>query len=144
MATRDGSGFRAKTKLVLLVEDDAEIRALYGGALRESGLFVDEVVTVAEALEVAARLCPDAIVLDRNLPDGDGWEVARRLKADEDTRAIPIIAFTSHQQRADVEGALVAGCDAFVAKPCEPRTLVEHVRGMLGLPLSSKNIKVRL
>jgi DNA-binding response OmpR family regulator len=132
MRARNNSWARVKSRIVLLVEDDPDIRALYGAVLRDAGFFVDEVVTVDEALEIVPRLRPDVVVLDRNLPDGDGWDVARALKAQDATRAIPIIAFTSHQQRADVERALVAGCDAFVAKPCDPMTLVRHVRAMLG------------
>lgn len=129
------SGVRAKLYVVLLVEDNADFRELYGNAMRASGLLVDEVVTTSEAIELAGRLRPDIVVLDRRLPDGDGWNVARALKADATTREIPIVAFTSHRERADVEGALVAGCDAFVEKGCAPDSLVRHVRGMLGLPL---------
>jgi len=133
------SGVRTKVHVVLLVEDNADFRDLYGNAMREAGLLVDEVVTVTEAIELAERLRPDIVVLDRHLPDGDGWDVARALKASasEAMRRAPIIAFTSHKQRADVESALVAGCDAFVEKGCSPDSLVRHVRGMLGLPLEA-------
>jgi twitching motility two-component system response regulator PilH len=129
------SGWRAKARLVLFVEDNLDIRELYAMALRDAGLLVDEVSTLAEAMEVAPALRPDIIVLDRHLPDGDGWDVARLVKADEVTRATPIIGFTSASQRSDVENALVAGCDVFLEKPCSPIALVRHVRGMLGLPL---------
>ncbi|MDB4936118.1 MAG: hypothetical protein JWP87_3090 [Labilithrix sp.] len=129
------SGVRSKLHIVLLVEDNADLRELYGNALRHSGLLVDEVVTVSEAIELAERLRPDIVILDRRLPDGDGWDVARALKASELMRDVPIVAFTSHRERADVEGALVAGCDAFVEKGCAPDSLVRHVRGMLDLPL---------
>ncbi|HEY8076554.1 MAG TPA: response regulator [Labilithrix sp.] len=134
MGERNKSGLRVKSWLVMLVEDDSTIRALYGAALREEGFYVDEVVSVDEAIEVATRLRPDAIILDRHLTDGDGWDVAKQLKAADATRAIPIIAFTAHHQRDDVESALVAGCDSFVAKPCQPLTLVRHVKGVLGIP----------
>lgn len=127
---------------MLLVEDNADLRELYGNAMRDAGLLVDEVVTVTEAIALAERLRPDVVVLDRHLPDGDGWDVARALKASasESMRRVPIIAFTSHNQRADVEGALVAGCDAFVEKGCAPDSLVRHVRGMLGLPLVATDV----
>jgi len=136
------SGVRAKVHVVLLVEDNADLRELYGNAMRDAGLLVDEVVTVTEAIALAERLRPDVVVLDRHLPDGDGWDVARALKASasESMRRVPIIAFTSHNQRADVEGALVAGCDAFVEKGCAPDSLVRHVRGMLGLPLVATDV----
>ena len=126
----------------MLVEDNADLLELYGNAMREAGLLVDEVVTVAEAIVLAPRLRPDIVVLDRRLPDGDGWDVARALKASvsETMRRVPIIAFTSHRERADVEGALVAGCDAFLEKGCAPDALVRHVRGMLDLPLENDDV----
>lgn len=134
------SGVRAKLYVVLLVEDHADLRELYGNALRESGFLVDEAVTRTDAIELAERLVPDIVVLDRRLPDGDGWDVARALKAVEATRHVPIIAFTSHKERADVEVALVAGCDVFVEKGCSPIALVRHVRGMLGLSLDTVEV----
>src|SRR3954454_20030628 len=131
------SGVRTKAHVVLLVEDNADLRDLYGNAMRDAGLLVDEVVTVTEAIQLAERLRPDIVVLDRHLPDGDGWDVARALKASasDAIRRAPIIAFTSQNEGADVESALVAGCDAFVEKGCAPDSLVRHVRGMLDLPL---------
>ena len=139
MKPKGDVGLRARS-IVLLVEDDSDVRALYGNALRDAGLCVDEVVTVREALEMSGRLRPHLVILDRDLPDGEGWEVARKLKESEATRDIPIIAFTAHQQRGDVESALVAGCDAFIAKPCAPETLVRHVRSMLGIELAGQAV----
>jgi CheY-like chemotaxis protein len=133
------SGLRSKVHVVLLVEDNADLRELYGNALRESGILVNEVVTVSEAIAIGERLRPDLVLLDRGLPDGDGWDVARALKASEGTRHIPIVAFTSHRERSDVEGALVAGCDAFLEKGCSADSLVRHVRGMLGMPLDGRD-----
>jgi DNA-binding response OmpR family regulator len=129
------SGVRSKVYVVLLVEDNEDFRELYGGAMRDAGLLVDELVTVSEALLLAEQLRPDIIVLDRRLPDGDGWDVARALKGSKTMSHVPIIGFTSHHQRADVESALVAGCDSFFEKGSPPESLVRHVRGMLGLPL---------
>lgn len=129
------SGVRSKVHIVLLVEDNVDLRELYSGALRDAGLVVDEVGTVTEAIELAGTLRPDIVVLDRRLPDGDGWDVARALKASPSMNHVPIIGFTSHNQRADVESALVAGCDSFFEKGSTPASLVRHVRGMLGLPL---------
>lgn len=129
------SGVRSKFFVVLLVEDNTDFRELYGSALRASGLLVDEVTTVSEAVEVGLRVRPDIVVLDRGLPDGDGWDVARALKASEETKHVPIVGFTMNRGRSDVESALVAGCDAFVEKGCTPDALVRHVRGMLNLPL---------
>jgi CheY-like chemotaxis protein len=133
---------RSKVHVVLLVEDNADLRLLYADAMRDSGLIVQEAATVAEALTaLAAAHPPGLVVLDRRLPDGDGWDVARALKADEATSQVPIVGFTSHGGRSDVEGALVAGCDAFLEKGCAPEALVRHVRGMLALPLDGNDLE---
>lgn len=127
------SGFHGKTSLVLFVEDNVEIRDLYANALRDAGVFVDEASTLEEASALAPLLQPDLVVLDRNLPDGDGWDLARELKQRESTRKIPVVAFTSNRGRADVELALVAGCDVFLEKPCTTTTFVRHVLALLEL-----------
>lgn len=132
---KDGSGFRAKARIILFVEDDTDLRDFYSLALRDAGLFVAEVTSGLEAIEMAPRLRPDLVVLDRHLPDGDGWEVARALKASALTKDAQIIGFTASRGRGDVEGALVAGCDAFLEKPCTPEQLVRFSLGLLGLPL---------
>lgn len=135
MQTAPGSGSRTKTRIVLFVEDNADVRELYSLALRDAGMFVAEVTSVSEAIELAPRLCPDLVVLDRHLADGDGWDVARSLKASSVTKTAPIIAFTASKGRGDVEGALVAGCDAFLEKPCAPERMVRFALGLLELPL---------
>src|SRR5688500_2660885 len=113
----DGSGFRPKARIVLFVEDHAELRELYSLALRDAGLFVAEVTCVMEAVEMAPRLRPDLVILDRYLVDGDGWDVARALKASAETKEAQVLGFSASRGRGDVEGALVAGCDAFIEKP---------------------------
>jgi two-component system, cell cycle response regulator DivK len=136
------SGSRSKAKLVLFVDDDADSREAQAFALRDAGLLVDEVATLQEAVAIAPRLTPDIIVLDRYLPDGDGWEAARQLKANPSLREVPIIGFTANLRgRADVENALVAGCDIFLEKPCSPSALVRHVLGLLGLPFEDEELK---
>ena len=130
------SGTRPKAKLVMFIEDDADSREPFALALRREGLLVDEVATLMEAKEIAPRLIPDIIVLDRHLPDGDGWEAARHFKSIDALKDVPIIAFTSNSRgRADIERALIAGCDVFLEKPCYPNVLVRHVLGLLGMPL---------
>ena len=131
----DGSGFRPKARVVLFVEDDADLRELYSLSLRDAGLYVAEVTSDEEAIEMAPRLLPDLVVLDRFLVDGDGWDVARAVKAAADTKHVQVLGFTASRGRGDVEGALVAGCDAFLEKPCIPEQLVRFSLGLLGLPL---------
>jgi CheY-like chemotaxis protein len=64
----------------------------------------------------------------------DGWEATRRLKADQRTNAIPVVALTGHAMQGHSKGAMEAGCDAFVAKPCLPDQLVAEIRKMLSTP----------
>lgn len=135
MHTAPGSGYRTKTRIVLFAEDNADVRELYALAMRNAGLAVVEVTSVAEAMQIAPRLCADLVILDRHLSDGDGWDVARAVKASPITKHASIIGFTASKGRGDVEGALVAGCDAFVEKPCTPEQLVRLALGLLELPL---------
>src|ERR1043165_5185431 len=131
----DGSGFRPKARIVLFVEDNADLREIYALALRDAGLYVAEVTSATEAIAMAPRLNPDLVVLDRHLVDGDGWDVARAIKGSPATKDTQIIGFTASKGRGDVEGALVAGCDAFLEKGCTPEQLVRFSLGLLGLPL---------
>ena len=83
----------------------------------------------AVAIEKAAWLCPDVIVMDLAMPRVDGWAATARLKSSSWTRRIPIIVLSAVQMAG--ETARAAGCDAFVAKPCLPDMLWWHVRALL-------------
>ncbi len=74
---------------------------------------------------------PDIILMDLALPKMDGWEATRRLKLQESTRHIPIVALTGHALAGHAEGARQAGCDSFVTKPCLPDALVAEIKRML-------------
>jgi two-component system, cell cycle response regulator DivK len=120
-----------KPPLVLVVDDFPDNRDMYMQYLEFSGLRVAEAQNGHEALEQAFALLPDLIVMDLSLPGLDGWEATRRLKADERTRAIPVIALTGHALAGHSKGAIEAGCDAFITKPCLPERLLEEIRKML-------------
>ena len=82
-----------------------------------------------EALEKVAAELPDLIIMDLSLPEMDGWEAIRSLKADSNTQDIPVIALTAHALKADREGAFEAGCDDYDVKPIDfPRLLVKIER----------------
>jgi CheY-like chemotaxis protein len=85
----------------------------------------------AQALAAVARERPDLILMDMSLPTMDGWEATRRLKADIESRAIPVIALTAHAMSGDRERALDAGCDEFDTKPIEFDRLVGKMEGLL-------------
>ena len=88
--------------------------------------------TGQEALDLAARWAPNVIVLDLGLPDIDGWEVARQLKAASGTLAIPIIALTGADLPHERVSAMRAGCDRHLAKPCAPSDLVDAIQRCVG------------
>jgi CheY-like chemotaxis protein len=86
-----------------------------------------------KALDSVAADRPDIILMDLSIPNVDGWECTRRLKANDATRAIPIIALTAHAMRGDEERARAAGCDHYLSKPISPKKVVEEVKRMLKL-----------
>jgi two-component system, cell cycle response regulator DivK len=113
---------------VLFVEDDAGARDGYVAYLTSCDYIVMPAETGSQALTLAFSWMPDVIVLDLGLPDLDGWEVARQLKASEQTAAIPIIALTASGLPHERASAMRAGCDRHVSKPCEPADLVVEIR----------------
>jgi CheY-like chemotaxis protein len=117
--------------LVLVVDDFEDNRAMYAEYLAYSGYSVEQAADGEEAVKLAQDLLPDVVVMDLSLPVMDGWEATRRLKADERTRRIPVIALTGHALASHSRGAREAGCDAFLAKPCLPEKLVEKVEELI-------------
>ena len=103
--------------LVLVVDDYADAREMYAAWLQVSGYRVEQAGTVTDALSLALRNPPDAILMDLSMPGIDGLEATRRLKADPRTRHIPILAITGHVESLVAHEAAAAGCDGFVVKP---------------------------
>ncbi|MBD2101890.1 response regulator [Leptolyngbya sp. FACHB-261] len=95
--------------------------------LRDAGYSVSAVDDGLSALAWVKQQTPDLILLDLSLPEIDGWEIARRLKADQDTAAIPVIAVTAHAMKGDRERALAAGCNDYISKPIDIEQLEERV-----------------
>jgi two-component system cell cycle response regulator DivK len=122
---------RTTEPLVLVVEDYQDAREMYAAYLTFSGYRVAEATNGIEAIEKTIELMPDIILMDLALPRMDGWEATRRLKLDERTKHIPIVALTGHALAGHAEGARQAGCDAFVTKPCLPDALVAEIQRML-------------
>lgn len=117
--------------LVLVVEDYADAREIYVEYLEAMGFRVAEARNGEEALEQAFAKLPDIILMDLALPGMDGWEASRRLKQDERTKRIPIVALTGHALAGHEDSARQAGCDGFIAKPCLPDALVAKIRQVL-------------
>jgi CheY-like chemotaxis protein len=120
-----------RTQLVLVAEDNEEAYELYSEYLASVGFAVEGSSDGIEALERAAELRPDLVLLDLSLPRLNGIEVARRLRLDPRTRAIPILAVSGLWRRRLPEVARRAGCDAFLAKPCTLAQLEAEARRLL-------------
>jgi len=116
---------------VLIVEDTEDNRRIVRDLLASVGIELSEAGDGAEGLRRAALDRPDLILMDLQLPEMDGYEVTRRLKADPALGAIPVVAITSYALSGDEEKARAAGCDAYVAKPFSPRQLLAVIRGLL-------------
>jgi len=112
--------------LVLIVDDNEQNARLARDVLRAAGLRTIEASSGADALACARETRPAVILLDIRLPDMDGGDVARRLKADARTRRIPVIAMTS--LALDEHSFLEAGFDAYLGKPIDVRTFPDEVR----------------
>jgi two-component system cell cycle response regulator DivK len=117
--------------LVLVVDDFQDNREMYAEYLAFSGFRVIQAANGKEALDQAFENRPDIIIMDLSLPVMDGWEATRRLKADRRTQRIPVVALTGHAMQGHSKGAIEAGCDSFVVKPCLPDQLVAEIRKML-------------
>jgi len=116
---------------ILLVEDQEMNRDMLSRRLRKRGYEVVIAVDGAESVEKASSESPDLILMDMSLPVMDGWEATRILKADEQTRAIPVVALTAHAMSTDRDKALEAGCDAFETKPIDLPRLLETMEKLL-------------
>jgi CheY-like chemotaxis protein len=112
---------------ILLVEDNPTDRKLVSAVLTSCGHDVLENSTAEQAVEAIKARHPEVIVLDLKLPGMNGLALARRLKQDPHTRHIPIIAVTAAIEIFAREEALAAGCDAFLVKPVNTRTLPDQV-----------------
>jgi two-component system, cell cycle response regulator DivK len=120
------------SKRILVVEDTEDNRQIVRDLLTSAGYEMIEAVDGAEGVEAAAREKPDLILMDIQLPVFDGYEATRRIKANDATRHIPVIAVTSYALSGDEDKARAAGCDDYLAKPFSPRQLLAMVRARLG------------
>ena len=121
---------------VLYVEDNPDNMMLVQRALESRGYHLLKAVNGLSGVEVAEREDVDLILLDINLPDIDGYEVARRLRRSGKSSLlhIPIIAITANALKGDAEKALDAGCDVYMSKPINIRELWARVEAFVPMP----------
>lgn len=116
---------------ILLVEDNEMSRDMLSRRLQKKGYVLIIAVSGVQALTIARAETPDLILMDLRLPEIDGWEVARRLRADVSTAHIPIIALTAHAMAGDREKALDAGCSDYDVKPVDFPRLHGKIQALL-------------
>lgn len=116
------------SKRILVVEDQEDNRRIVRDLLTNAGYEIIEAVTGDEGVVMAETHVPDLILMDIQLPDIDGYEVTRQIKAKPALNHIPIIAVTSYALNGEENKALEAGCDAYFAKPYSPRELLAKIR----------------
>ena len=117
---------------ILIVEDNEMNRDMLSRRLIKKGFAIEIAVDGQAGYDMAHESKPDLILLDMSLPIMDGWEVARRLKADDETNGIPIIALTAHAMAGDREKSLEAGCDDYDTKPVDFKRLRGKIDTILG------------
>jgi len=118
------------TKL-LLVEDNEMNRDMLSRRLERKGYAVAIAVNGQQAVDMAAADPPALVLMDMSLPVLDGWEATRRIKANDATRTVPIIALTAHAMQGDEQKAKEAGCDDYDTKPVELPRLLAKIEALL-------------
>src|SRR5436305_3432710 len=112
---------------ILYIDDTENNRILVTRRLERGGHQALTAISAEEGLALAAARKPDLILMDMGMPDVDGWTATRRLKANPDLAAIPVIALTAHAMQGDREKALDAGCDDYETKPFDFPRLIEKI-----------------
>jgi two-component system cell cycle response regulator DivK len=119
------------SKRILVVEDTEDNRRILRDLLTRAGYELIEAADGESGVSMAAAHRPDLILMDIQLPVFDGYEATRRIRANPDTKNIPIIAVTSYALSGDESKALAAGCNSYVAKPFSPRKILAMVQEFL-------------
>jgi len=121
-------------KRILCIEDHPEMIELIRLILERRGFIVEGAVGGREGVEAMVQNPPDLVLLDLMMPDMDGWEVYRQIKAREALKKIPVIVITAKAQGIDrVLGLHIAGVDDYITKPFGPKELIDSVEHVLGI-----------
>jgi CheY-like chemotaxis protein len=115
---------------VLLVEDNEANRDMLARRLQRRGFEVVFAVDGAEGVAKSKTEHPDIVLMDMSLPVMNGWEATRAIKADVNTKHIPVVALTAHSMAGDREKAMEAGCDDYDTKPVELPRLLEKMAAL--------------
>lgn len=118
------------TRTILIVDDNQVDRSRLQKLLGDAGYLVSTAENGAQALAAAKRSRPDAILMDVNMPEMDGFAATRALHADADTRDIPVVLVTAKNQKADRAWGQMLGAKGYVAKPYTDEQLLEQMRAI--------------
>lgn len=129
---------------VLVVDDNPIVLRMLVDLLKADGIDAIAASNAEHCVDVLRYARPDAIVLDMQLPGKDGFTLARELKGDARTRAIPIVAVTSYAMQGDEDRAKAAGCDGYLAKPVDTRTFSSVIRGYCETAARSSEPSLRI
>jgi two-component system phosphate regulon response regulator PhoB len=116
---------------ILIVEDEPDIRELLNFTISRSGHSVIEAETAEDALTILDRGTPELIIIDWMLPGMDGIDLAKKLRADELTKELPIIMLTARGEESDKLRSFEAGIDDYVTKPFSPKELMARIKALL-------------
>ena len=122
---------------ILLVEDNEMNRDMLSRRLGRRGYQVESAEDGAQAIERAMADPPDLILMDMSLPELDGWEATRRLRAEPRTAHVPVVALTAHAMAGDRERAIAAGCSDYDTKPIDFARLLAKIEALVGTPAAS-------
>ena len=118
-------------KKILIIDDERDLTAMVGLRLKANDFLVSEAFTAEEGVKKAEEERPDLVLLDILLPDGDGYEICRKLKSNPKTRGIAIVIFTASNLKDLAKKAVEAGALDYVVKPFEPKELLEKINKAL-------------
>jgi CheY-like chemotaxis protein len=119
-------------KTALIIEDNDNNLELIRFILQQAGYRVRFAMTGLEGVQQALTIPPDFIVLDIQLPDINGLEVLKRIRANPVGQTVPIIAMTSYAMSGDKERLLEAGCTSYIEKPIDPMTVIAQIEAVIG------------
>lgn len=116
---------------ILIAEDERDIRELITFTLKFAGHEVIATTNGEEAYQMAQQTLPDLIVLDVRMPRMTGYEACEQIKANPDTKAIPVVFLSAKGQESEVKAGLECGADEYILKPFSPDQLIENIRAIL-------------
>ena len=129
-----GASDAAAPPLILVVEDNADVREMFAMYFVAHGFRVLQAADGLSALYLAREHMPAVVLMDLGVPCIDGWEITRRLKATAETHEVAILALSGYGMPDEVQRAREAGADVFLRKPVAPAHVLEHIRALLSQP----------